>query len=324
MPGARCSGTISRPTPCAAASTRLRTKSTVPAKLSIVSGTLLNEKMPFLAQPMLRRRLFVVTPNMRFGPHVVDARLAEADEGAHAAQEEVALVELQHRVHDAAVDQREVAGVARDREVREAVEGPVEGAVGALHEPRRLARDAPAVDDVVALPPLLDELLDQLGRILEIAVEQHERVLRRELHAAAEGRLRAEVARVRDAEHAAVALADRADDLLAVVGARVVDEDDLVVDAERRERVGEPPVHDRDRLAVPVAGDDGRDAVLGVERDLLGRRCGSAPGRPGRGTTTSCARARPRAACAPPSRAPCGRARCWRTSRRRPSGAPAS
>ena len=66
-PRGALSGATGAPRPGAAASTRLSRKSTVPAKLSIVSGTLLNEKMPFLAQPMLRRRLFVVSPNMRLG-----------------------------------------------------------------------------------------------------------------------------------------------------------------------------------------------------------------------------------------------------------------
>ena len=85
-------------------------------------------------------------------------------------------------------------------DVGEVVEDPVERLVGELHEQGGLALDPPAVDDVVALAPERDELLDQLGRVLEVAVEQDAGVLRGDLHAAAEGRLRAEVPRVGDAD----------------------------------------------------------------------------------------------------------------------------
>ena len=46
-----------------------------------------------------------------------------------------------------------------------------------------------------------------------------------------------------------------------VVGAGVVDEDDLVVDAERAEGLRQPRVHLRDRRGVPVAGDDGAELL---------------------------------------------------------------
>ena len=61
-----------------------------------------------------------------------------------------------------------------------------------------------------------------------------------------------------------------------VVRAAVVDEDDLEVDVELGERRLEPFVHDRDRQVVLVAGDDGADAVNGVEAVFLGRSAGSA------------------------------------------------
>ena len=41
--------------------------STMPAVVSMVSGVLLNEKMPFFAQPMFLNRLLVERPNMRSG-----------------------------------------------------------------------------------------------------------------------------------------------------------------------------------------------------------------------------------------------------------------
>ncbi len=74
---------------------------------------------------------------------------------------------------------------------------------------------------------------------------------------------------MRNADHVAVAGGEGADDLLAVVGAGVVDEDDFVADMQLLERLGQSPVHDRDRLAVLVAGDDGRNAVGLVRAELL-------------------------------------------------------
>ena len=60
----------------------------------------------------------------------------------------------------------------------------------------------------------------------------------------------------------------RADHLLAVVGAAIVDEDDLEVDVQLGERGLEPLVHDRNRQVVLVAGDDRADAVDGVQTDI--------------------------------------------------------
>ncbi len=75
---------------------------------------------------------------------------------------------------------------------------------------------------------------------------------------------------MRDAEHARIRRADRTDRLLGIVGAAVVDEDDLVVDVEVREGALEPLGHDGNGLGVLVAGDDRRHAVDAVERALLG------------------------------------------------------
>ena len=87
---------------------------------------------------------------------------------------------------------------------------------------------------------MADELLDQLRRVLQVAVQQHAGVLGGQLHAAAERGLRAEIARMGDADDAAIVARMAADHLLGVVGAAVVDEDDLVVDVELGERLLQP------------------------------------------------------------------------------------
>ena len=202
-------------------------------------------------------------------PDIVDAGLPEADEGPDAAQEQVPLGELQDALHDPLVHQRKIAGIVGDGEIGEGVEHPVEELVGHPHEQGRFPLDPAAVDHVVPFAPLGHELFDQLGRILEVAVQQHAGVLGRDLHAAAEGRLGAEVARMGDADDPFVAAGDGADDLLAVVRAVVVDEDDLVIDLELGKGILQALVHDRDGLVVLVAGDDGRYAVGGVEAELF-------------------------------------------------------
>jgi hypothetical protein len=68
--------------------------------------------------------------------------------------------------------------------------------------------------------------------------------------------LGAEVPGVVDDGHVGVAGDERGQDLLGVVGARVVDEDDLVLDAQLREHGRQPLVHLGDRGGVAVAGDD--------------------------------------------------------------------
>ena len=85
--------------------------------------------------------------------------------------------------------------------------------------------------------PLFVELLDQFRRVLQVAVEQHAGVLGGHFHAAAEGQLRAEVARVGDADDARVIARDGSDGVRAVVGAGIVDEDDLVIGADTWRKV---------------------------------------------------------------------------------------
>ncbi len=82
--------------------------------------------------------------------------------------------------------------------------------------------------------------------------------------------MRAEIARMRDADDPSIRGADGLDHLGAIVGATVIDEDDFVIDADLAEGAGQALVHDRDGLSVFVAGDDRGQAALVVLRGLLG------------------------------------------------------
>ena len=75
---------------------------------------------------------------------------------------------------------------------------------------------------------------------------------------------------MRDPAHVPISAAQIADDLLAVVGAVVVDEDDLVVDLELGEGLLQPFVHDGNGLRILVTSHHRGHAALCVQAELFG------------------------------------------------------
>src|SRR2546425_568172 len=84
------------------------------------------------------------------------------------AEKEIALGHGVERVDPLPIHQREVTRVGGNLHVAESAEEPVEGLVGEAQKRRGLALDALAVDDLVPLAPLLEELRDDLGRVLQV------------------------------------------------------------------------------------------------------------------------------------------------------------
>ena len=163
---------------------------------------------------------------------VVDGRLREADPDGHAAQEAVALAHRQQRVQRAAVEQPEVARVGLEVDLRELAEEPVEPRRGGeLEGGLALALLAHHVDDVGALAPLGDHVGDQLGRVLQVGVDHRDGVADGVLEAGGQRRLVAEVAREVHDAHARVGGGEPVEDLGRAVGAAVVDDDQLEVEA---------------------------------------------------------------------------------------------
>ena len=74
-----------------------------------------------------------------------------------------------------------------------------------------------------------------------------------------------------DRDDSPVPLAKVREDDIGVVGTRVVDEDDFVVDVDGTERLGHALVHDGDGACVIVASDHRRQAAGPRERDELRR-----------------------------------------------------
>jgi len=125
---------------------------------------------------------------------VLDADLVVADPTHEAANEAVRLARAFERIDDAPAHQTEVTGVDRDRNVRQAARDPIEEARGKKFEHALAASRPPRrIHDVVARPPTLDELGDEFGGILEIAVHQHDGIADRDVESRGCGELVAEV-----------------------------------------------------------------------------------------------------------------------------------
>ena len=186
---------------------------------------------------------------------VGDGGLREADPDRHAAQEPVALGHREQRVERGAVHQAEVARVDRELDPRDLREQAVEPARGGDLEARLpRARLAHGVDDVGAAAPRLEHLADQLGRVLEVAVDHHHDVAAGVLQAGADRRLVAEVARQGDHLDALVGRRQRAQALARRVAGAVVDEDQL--ELERAEGGHGARVERLDGVLLVVHGRD--------------------------------------------------------------------
>ncbi len=158
----------------------------------------------------------------------LDSRLAEADPGEHAADEAILFAHGAEHVERLAVDQAEVADVSGDFDRRQPVHHLVEQARRSELEPvLALARRAAGVDDLKPLGPFLDELVDNLGRILKVGVHQNDGVALRLVEARRHRQLLTEIARQSDEPVARVGFRPRLENDRAAIRAAVVDENNL-------------------------------------------------------------------------------------------------
>ena len=199
---------------------------------------------------------------------VLDDRGLEAHPRRHAAQEAVALAQPGQRVDDLAVEQPEVARVGLERDLREPPHERVEAARGDELEARLAAAHPPLGDHHVdPLPPALHELRDDLGRVLQVAVDDHDGVAAGVVEAGGDRELVAERAREVQHAHAGVGGRDPVEDLGRPVGRAVVDDDELEREAVQRrddtraELAGEP-------LLVEHRRDDAEEAQLAHARPV--------------------------------------------------------
>ena len=147
-------------------------------------------------------------------------------------------------------------------------EHPIEQMSGGALEPAVAgARQAARIDDVVAFLPFGDQLLDDLGRILQVGVHDDDRSALCRVHAGGDGDLVAEIARQADITEARVAPGKRLQHEGAGIRAAVVDEDRL----RRLIKLGEQQVepahqHRQHRFLVEHGDDDAVADRLGIGR----------------------------------------------------------
>jgi hypothetical protein len=91
------------------------------------------------------------------------------------------------------------------------------------------------IDDVVALTDFLIEILDLCRRVLKVTIESHHKVTLREVKPSIESILLPEIPTEKDALHPFVPPTDFRDDLTAVVGTMVLDENYLIIGGKRHD-----------------------------------------------------------------------------------------
>ena len=169
------------------------------------------------------------------GRLVIDALLLEADPARKALEEAVALRHLPQGCGGARRQQAEIAGIFRNFVARAEVHQRVE----CLHaEPmhRRLvfAMRLGGVDHVIAvIEPMADELVDQIGRMLAVAVDEQHRAVARMFEAGEQGGFLAEIARQRNHLHVDAAGGQGARDRKSIVARSVVDIDEFATKPAR-------------------------------------------------------------------------------------------
>jgi len=151
-----------------------------------------------LTSPSVASRIILGACTSTVPQTVRGLRRERRSDGSRATRtcpdEAVALRHRAERLDDAPVGESEVAGRRGNVDVRELAQEAVVETGRVPLEPALGPVGHDAVDDVVALAPPLGELRQQLGRMLEVAVHDDDRVAAREIDSGGDRELVAEVA----------------------------------------------------------------------------------------------------------------------------------
>src|SRR6266581_6710847 len=152
--------------------------------------------------------------------------------------------------------QTEVAGIAWNLDTRRTFQQAIECRSGDALEPGvAFAGDPPRTDDVIALFPSLQQLGNELRWILEIRIDDDDRIAERVVEAGGQRQLLAEVSTQIDDGDTRVALTQIEQQRQAAVGAAVVHVHDLDRGLEPIDHGGEPRVKSGDDRLLVVQGD---------------------------------------------------------------------
>src|SRR5262249_2077544 len=128
-------------------------------------------------------------------PIVGDADLLVAERGDVTPQIRVLVsIEMQDVEH-AAIDQAKVTGIDRKALVAEPGEGAIEQASHRVKLRRLGPRPAHAVDDFTTRLPMSDKIEDEIGRVLQVAIDLDRGIATGEAIAGQNGALKPEIPR---------------------------------------------------------------------------------------------------------------------------------
>ena len=209
-------------------------------------------------------------PRRPRGALVRERPLAEARPRAQAPHEHAVLGHGVDDVDDAPVHQAEVAGVEGHRDLGGRAQDAVEGAVQQALERPLLALLPLAVHDLVALPPVREARGDQLGRVLQVGIEDRDGLAARPREPGRDRGLVPEVAREAQDLEAGVGGAQGREPLVGAVPGTVVDEHDLPRHADSREGGKQALLEQgQDRDLVVAGDDDAQEAALEARHGLI-------------------------------------------------------
>jgi len=121
--------------------------------------------------------------------------LLEPHPGRHPAREAVAFAHGFHHIDHLAIHQAEVAGIKRDFHIRDAEDDAIKQGGREPFEPGfALPFGAHGIDHFVALFPLFCQFMDNFRRILQIGIDDNDRVTPRIIPARSDGNLVPEIA----------------------------------------------------------------------------------------------------------------------------------
>ena len=192
--------------------------------------------------------------------HAVEhLRLLVAHPEGQGTEEDVALRQGIERIHDLAVEQLKVRGGAHVHAGRPADE-TVEAVGRKFVEAALLAAILlDALHDLIALFPEAVHVHDLLGRVLEIAVDDHDAVALRLLKTCEHSGLLAEVAAEMDADDVGIGGAGTQDLAPGAVAGAVVHKQELVVDAGSAQDFAEAFCRDGDHFFFVIRGENNRE-----------------------------------------------------------------
>ena len=260
-------------------SSRATVAAAIPSVVTIRSGRALKLTRPSMPSATSLRSGYFVSPLLAAGPIVGQPDLAEPDEGPQAPDESHPLGQALQGIDHPAIHQAEVARVARDVDLADGLQEPIEERIGGTLEEMFLSPRPDGIDDLVARIPEPDEVAEQLGRVLQVGVHHHDGPPPRVVDAGRDGRLVAEIAGQVERHDPRVARCQGVEQTGRRIAAAVIDEDDLGRDAEVIDRGGDAAVQLGDVLLLVEEGDD--DADLGQGRGVASGR--SSPLRGDRG-----------------------------------------